>query len=284
MALRGVKPESIQKRLKAFFYGSAGVGKTMASIQFPKPYLIDTEKGAENDQYIKALEKSGGVIFQTSDFEELLKEINTLLSEKHDYKTLIIDPLTNMYHDLLDKFSKEKTTTKFANHYLKADNKIKHLLSLLIRLDMNVIITSHSKNQYGENLVILGQTFDCYKKLDHVFDLVFEVQKRGKERVGIVKKSRVENFQESDVFPFCYEEISKRYGKEVLERDSIPEKLATKEQINELVRLIELMKITEETSRKWLKKANSEKWEEMPFYCIKKCIDYLKSKIKGETK
>jgi GTPase SAR1 family protein len=66
MALRAIKPKAVEKRLKALFYGSAGVGKTTASIQFPRPYLIDTEKGAENDQYVKMLEKTGGVIFQTT--------------------------------------------------------------------------------------------------------------------------------------------------------------------------------------------------------------------------
>ena len=88
MALRGVKPESIEKRLKALFYGGAGVGKTTASISFPKVYLIDTEKGAENDQYAKLLQKNGGAIFQTSDFDELMKEVKALLSEQHHYETL----------------------------------------------------------------------------------------------------------------------------------------------------------------------------------------------------
>ncbi|HHX4254290.1 TPA: AAA family ATPase [Legionella anisa] len=57
MALRARKPETIEKRLKVLFYGDAGVGKTTAAIQFPKPYLIDTEKGAENDQYTKSYKK-----------------------------------------------------------------------------------------------------------------------------------------------------------------------------------------------------------------------------------
>ena len=83
MALRGVKPETIQKRLKALFYGSAGVGKTTAAINFPKPYLIDTEKGATNDQYVNILKNNGGVVFQTSDFDELIKEVKSLLTEKH---------------------------------------------------------------------------------------------------------------------------------------------------------------------------------------------------------
>src|ERR1017187_4246782 len=100
MALRGIKPTTIEKRLKAFFYGAAGSGKTTASISFPRPYLIDCERGAENEQYVEKLDAQGGAIFQTSDFNELIKEIRSLLSESHEYKTLIIDPLTSVYNSL----------------------------------------------------------------------------------------------------------------------------------------------------------------------------------------
>lgn len=282
MALRAVKPEAVQKRLKALFYGSAGVGKTTAAISFPKVYLIDTERGAENSLYVKILSERGGAIFQTSDFDELMKEVKALLTEKHEYKTLVIDPLTTLYNDLLDK-SAIKNGTDFGKHYVEANKKVKHLLSLLLRLDMNVIITSHSKNEYGQNMSVLGQTFDCYKKLDYLFDLVFEIQKRGKERVGLVKKSRIENFSDMEAFPFSYEEIANRYGKSVLERDAVAQELATDEQVKELVRLIDLIKVPEEMWQKWLDKASSDKWEEMPKDAIQKCIDHLKSKIQGEA-
>ncbi|KTD27509.1 AAA family ATPase [Legionella micdadei] len=282
MALRAKKPEAIQKRLKALFYGSAGVGKTTAAIQFPKPYLIDTEKGAENDQYTRLLQKSGGVVFQTNDFSELMTEVKALLTEKHEYKTLIIDPLTTLYNDLLDK-SALKNGTEFGRHYSDANKQIKHLLNLLLRLDMNVIITSHAKNEYGQNMAVLGQTFDCYKKLDYLFDLVFEIQKRGKDRIGIIKKSRIEAFPDGEQFPFSYNEIAKRYGKEVLERDAIAQKLADKEQIIEVKRLIDLLKVPEEKYQKWLDKANAETFDEMPFDAMEKVIDYLQELIKGEA-
>lgn len=281
MALRGVKPEKIEKRLKALFYGSAGVGKTTAAIQFPKPYLIDTEKGAENDQYTKLLQKSGGVIFQTSDFDELMNEVKALLTEKHEYKTLVIDPLTTLYNDLLDK-SALKNGTEFGRHYSEANKQIKHLLNLLLRLDMNVIITAHQKNEYGQNMAIIGSTFDCYKKLDYLFDLVFEIQKRGKDRVGLIKKSRIETFTDTEHFPFSYDEIAKRYGRDVLERDAIAQELAEESQIKELERLVDLIKVPQEVIQKWLDKSGSERYEEMPKDAIQKCIDYLSSKIKGE--
>lgn len=288
MPLRGKKPELIEKRLKALFYGSAGVGKTTAAIQFPAPYLIDTEKGAENDQYVKLLEKNNGVVFQTTDFEEMLAEVRTLLAEKHEFKTLIIDPLTTVYNDLLEKCAhelkskskdKDATGTEHGRHYNEAGKKMRHLLNLLLRLDMNVIVTAHAKNEYGENLAILGQTFDCYKKLDYLFDLVFEIQKRGKQRVGIVKKTRIETFTDTEQFPFSYDEIASRYGREVLERGAVAQTLATSEQVNDIKHLIEVMKVPEETYQKWLDKAKSETWEEMPADTIQKCIDLLKDKL-----
>ena len=281
MALRAKKPEAIEKRLKALFYGSAGVGKTTAAIQFPKPYLIDTEKGAENDQYTKLLQKAGGVIFQTSDFDEVVNEVKALLAEKHEYKTLIIDPLTTLYNDLLDK-SALKNGTDFGRHYSDANKKVNHLINLLLRLDMNVIITSHAKQVYGDNMSVLGNTFDCYKKLDYLFDLVFEIQKRGKHRVALIKKSRMTSFPDTDTFDFSYNEVANRYGKDILERDAVAQELADELQVKEVLRLIELIKVPEETYQKWLDKAGSEKWQEMPKDAIQKCIDFLTSKIKGE--
>jgi hypothetical protein len=290
MALRAIKPKAVEKRLKALFYGSAGVGKTTASIQFPRPYLIDTEKGAENDQYVKMLEKTGGVIFQTTDFDELITEVKSLLTENHEYKTLIIDPLTILYNDLIDKSaaalkaaSKEKdaTGTEFGRHYGEANKKMKHLCNLLLRLDMNVIITSHAKTQYSDNMKSLGDTYDCYKKLDYIFDLVFEIQKRATDRVGIVKKTRIESFTDNEQFPFSYDSIADKYGRSVLERDAKPEVLATPEQVIELKRLIELLKVSEDDVQKWKDKAGAETFDEMQSEKIDKCINFLNSKIIG---
>jgi hypothetical protein len=288
MALRGKKPEHIEKRLKALFYGMAGVGKTTAAIQFPKPYLIDTEKGAENEQYVQLLQSNGGVIFQTSDFDEMTNEIRALLSEKHEYKTLIIDPLTVVYNHLVEtstnflkRISKDKnaTGTEFGRHYAEADKKMKHLLNLLLRLDMNVIITAHAKAVYDDNMKVIDRTFDCYKKLDYLFDVAFEIQKRGRDRVGIIKKTRIASFPDGDQFPFSYDEIANRYGRDILEKEAKPETLASKEQVAELNRLIEIMRVDESIWEKWLDKSKCETFNEMPSEIIQKCIDALNKKL-----
>jgi hypothetical protein len=131
-------------------------------------------------------------------------------------------------------------------------------------------------------LSVLGQTFDCYKKLDYLFDFVFEIQKRGTNRVGLVKKSRIEAFPDTDTFTFSYDEIAQRYGRHILERDAVAQELASVEQVAEMMRLIDLLKVPVETYQKWLDKATSETWADMQKDSIQKCIDHLKAKIQGE--
>ena len=292
MTLRAKKPETIEKRFKALFYGCAGVGKTTAAIQFPTPYLIDTERGAEHQQYIDILVGNGGVIFQTSDFEEIFKEVKTLLSEDHQYKTLIIDPLTTVFDNLCDTCainlklnSKEKNSDgmEFGRHIKEAGRRMKQLFNLLLRLDMNIIITSHSKNEWKNGASTNKQTFDCYNKVEYIFDLAIEIQQRERKRIGIVNKTRINSFELFEVFEFNYETILKKYGKEIIEKEAIKEDLATKEQVSEFNRLVKLAGMDEEQIAKWLDKAKSSTPSDMETSTIQKCIDHLKPKIEEKS-
>ncbi len=46
---------------------------------------------------------SESVIYQTTDINEVIQEVKSLLTEKHDYRILVIDPITTIYNDLLEK-------------------------------------------------------------------------------------------------------------------------------------------------------------------------------------
>ena len=279
MALRGITPDKIQKRFKAFLYGKAGVGKTTAAIQFPSPYLIDTEKGAENDQYVELIKKNNGNIYQTSQFEDLLIEVKALATEKHEFKTLIIDPITIIYDNLLEDMENIHGN-QFGKHYGAANKKMKSLIRWLLRLDMNVIMTAHAKNEYAEGMALIGQTFSGYKDLPYVFDLCMEVKAVGKTRKAFIVKTRIASFELFEEIPYSYEEISKRYQNKSLEKKCVQILLATPEQIRELYYYIELLNIPPETVSKWLKKADVESFEEMESELIQKCIDSLKDKLK----
>ena len=107
--LKGVKPAKVEKKLKMFLYGASGIGKTTAALQFPNAYVIDCEKGTEH--YGNTITKSGSSVFHTTDFHDIRQEIETLLTEDHNYKTLIIDPMTIVYQSIQEhwtrKFEKE---------------------------------------------------------------------------------------------------------------------------------------------------------------------------------
>ena len=151
MTLRAQPPTAIKKRLKLFIYSDAGVGKTTAALQFPKAYIIDAERGAEN--YAAAIAASGSVILQTTLLEDVITEVRSLLSERHDYQTLIIDPVTTLYDTALDAAgSDSRIGTEHGRHYGAVGKQMKRLLALIAQLDMNVIVTAHQKVEYGEKM------------------------------------------------------------------------------------------------------------------------------------
>ena len=278
--LRARKPEAVVKRLKMFMFGPAGVGKTTAAIQFPNSYIIDGERGTEN--YDKLITESGSVVYQTTDINEVVQEVKSLLTEKHDFRTLVIDPITPVYNDLLDK-CESQVGADFGRHYGAANKTMKRLANLIMNLDMNVIITAHAKTEYGANLAKIGYTFDGWRQLDYWFDLVVELGKKGKRRMARVAKTRIETFPDDDVFEWSYDAIKKRYDASILEREAQQVALASSEQVRELTGLLNIVRLPEGLVEKWLSKAQVETWEDMPAETIAKCIEYVKNRLPGNV-
>lgn len=276
MALKAKKPEAVTKRLKMFLYGPAGVGKTTAAVQFPNAYIIDCERGAEN--YDKLIQASNSVIMQTNDMAEVIAEVRSLATENHEYRTLVIDPITTLYNDLLDKCEKN-VGSEFGRHYGAANKEMKRLANLIMALDMNVIITAHAKKEYGTNLAVLGVTFDGWKQLDYWFDLVIELAKQGKKRVGRIIKTRIDTFPDGEGFEWSYDAIRQRYDASTLERQAAIVALATPDQSRRLKELLEIVKIDVVVVEKWLTKAGVESFDDMAAGDIEKCITFVQAKL-----
>lgn len=290
--LKAVVPEKLEKRLKLFIYAPSGIGKTTAAIQFPKAYIIDAERGAEN--YGGMIKNAGSVVFQSNNYEEIRGEVEKLLTEDHDFQTLIIDPITAVYNSLQEDWTRRFTRdaiekNKGANADMqdfgmrfwgKVKSDFKALQRLILKLDMNVIVTSHQKDVYGSDMKKIGVTFDSMRGDDYFFDNVFRLEKRGKERYAITEKERAEigknKFPEE--FIWSYENFLKFYGAEAIQRKAQPVKMATAEQVIYLNKMLDIVKMDEGWQDKIFAKADVDHWEEMTDAQIVKCIEIVEKK------
>lgn len=290
MTLKARSPELVQaSKPKFLISGESGVGKTFFALDFPKPYLIDTEGGATRPQYQDKLKKVNGVYFGkdegSQDFATVIEEVKSLVTTKHDYKTLIIDSFSYLY--MLEAAEAElRVGSDFGKDKKEAQKPTKQLMRWLEKLDMNVILICHSKAKWGrkgKEVYQEGTTFDGYDKMEYILDLWIEIQRGGK--TFMIKKSRIESLPQDSSMPLSYQHFADVYGKETIESAPIPAELASKDQIIKLCSLIEALNIEEEQVHKWFKKVDVESFEEMSNKQIAGLIDALNKKIekvKGE--
>lgn len=288
MVLKGKKPNEVKvSKPKFMIYGESGVGKTFFALDFPRPYLIDTEGGAVREQYTKKLESVGGAYFGkeegSQDFKTVINEVRELCTTKHEYKTLIIDSFTYLY--MLEAAEAEaKGGSDFGRDKKAANIPTRQLISQLEKCDLNVILICHSKQSWerrGKDIINTGTTFDGYDKLEYILDLAIEIQRGGK--TFYVKKSRITGLPQGDSFPLSYDKFSEIYGREVIEKEPVPIVLATSEQIERLKSLVEGLKVDQDTVDKWLVKCDVENFSEMSNEQISSLIVFCEKKIAALT-
>ncbi len=294
MALRGKTPEAKDKRLKMMLFGPAGVGKTTAAIQFPNAYIFDLERGVEN--YHATIKSKGSVVFQTTNPDEVREEIKSLMTEKHSYTTIIIDPVTILYSAINEKWN--RIFTKYADtekatelgdfgfrFWAKVKQDYKSIMRMLLSCDCNVILTSHQKDLYGDGMKKIGFGSDSMKGDEYLFDYIFQLGKDSKDkRIAITKKERAELGKNKfpQEFEWSYANFQIYYGKDELERPSVPVPLATDEQVAEVKRLLGIVKVEDTFEVDILNKADVDTWEEMTADKIQKTIDFLNKKKEGK--
>ena len=85
MSLANIRKKAKQKPPRIVLYGGAGIGKTFFAASMNKPIFVLTEDGMgkiEADHFPLA-----------TSFEDVLKNLQSLLDNDNDYKTLVVDSL-----------------------------------------------------------------------------------------------------------------------------------------------------------------------------------------------
>lgn len=292
--LKAHAPELIKPRKpKILIYGASGVGKTWAALDFPDVYMIDAEGGATQPEYRAKLAASGGLYLGPDDgaasFDEVMGQIKALTTEAHDRKTLVIDSITKLFANEIAREAERLSDANKKNEF-GADKKpavgyMRSMVSWLVRLDMNVVLIAGEVAEWGKDAsgerAQIGNTFDCWPRLEYELDAVFNITREGSSRYARVRKSRLAAFPQASRFPWSYADFAKQYGADVIEAESVPLDLATDEQVGEVVRLLELVRLPEGTEAKWLAAADVASWSEMPAERVGKAIAHLKTLIAG---
>ena len=157
------KATNVPGRLKMYIYGETGTGKTITALQFPKPAVIDTEKGT-----VHYADKIGAFdVTYTNSFMKVAEIVDSLLQDPQGYKTLVIDPFSNVYDDLINQVESHQRKKRGKPDYeLKGldyrpiKNQTKILALNMVDLDMNIVMTARSKALYdntpGEFMKMIG--------------------------------------------------------------------------------------------------------------------------------
>lgn len=217
------KAESEATRLKMYIYGKTGTGKTVTALHFPSPAVIDAEDGTLHYGGIFDFHK-----IKTNDPKKVHEAIDELLENPGDFKTLVVDPMSMIYDQILkDKEDRMKMKTGNLHYelqpldYKTIKTEVKLLMNKLLSLDMNVIVTTRSKPQYaqGKFMQQIGEQPEGHRDMPYMFDVVLELyQTEDGTRMARVEKDRTNKLPHE--FKFSYDSFVEHIGIESLERDA----------------------------------------------------------------
>ena len=272
---------------KILVYGPPKAGKTYFALDFPSVYYIDTEGGANLDHYTDKLTKSGGVYFGPAegalDPEELIGQFQALATEEHAYKTVVLDSVSKIWNSIItNEAARLGDKDAFGASKKPAIQFMRRLISWIDRIDMNVVLIAHEKatwvaDKQGE------PTFDAFEKLGYELHLLFRAEKRGPKRLLVTKYSRFLQFTDGENLDLSYNAFAEKFGRDVIERAGAKVEIAGVEEVSEMKRLSELIKVSHEDVEKWLTKAGATCFEDMPKDKAKALVSFWQNKINGKT-
>ncbi|MCB9850830.1 MAG: ATP-binding protein, partial [Phycisphaerales bacterium] len=135
-------------------YGSEGVGKSTVAAQAPRPIFVPTEDGLDQ------IDCSSFPLAQT--FTEVEAALRALLTEAHEYQSVVIDSLDWLERLIWDELCRqfavtsiEKVDGGYAKGYTHALGHWRRILDLLNALrtqrSMCVILLAHAKVERFED-------------------------------------------------------------------------------------------------------------------------------------
>lgn len=272
-------------------FGKPDTDKSKFACEFPNSIYCDTENGAVESQYVKSLNASNSLYFGVTDGSQNLKEVidqvKALIVTPGDRQSLVIDSVSKSL-DTADAEEQERmgdVNDPFSSYKKAGVKQMRRLVMLLGQLDMTVLLIAHSKDRWegqGKERKLVGTTFDCWTKLGHEMNLQCESQRIGAVTFMRVIRSKYECLIRGQEIPMTYDAFAKAYGKEIMERKAEGLIVATKDQVDEIIKMTGILKTEPEELSGWLNKAGAEEIVDLSKEHATKLIEFLNKRLKGE--
>ena len=290
--LKAVPPKAAEpSKPKVLIYGKPGVGKTWGALDFPACYYIDTEGGANMRHYTDKLVASGGMYLGpdqgSTDFATVLDQIAALAVERHNFRTLVIDSVSHLFNTEIaatqDRMAEQGKKDEYGASKKPALTLMRRAVMWLDKIDMNVILIAHQKDEYGTNQKgereVIGATFDCWDKLEYILHLALHIEKNGPRRSARVRKSRLLGFPDAETFPWSYTEFASRYGRDIIEGDVKQIVVASDEQVAEFTGLLTKVRMPEDWLEKCLRRGKAERVEDLEATALAAMIEMVRKRM-----
>lgn len=204
------RTQGLERKPMIVVHGTSGVGKTTFASKAHKPIFIRTEAGQgllELDTFDLA-----------TSFDHVAESLEALLTQDHDYGTLVLDSIDHLEPLIWEKLCKENNwqsiaDAKWGEGYTRTADVFRELMRTLERLraekDMTIILIAHSHIRKFEDPIegsfdryemklhakaaaIIAETCDCIFFAKHKINIRREDKGFGQQRTkGISTGERV---------------------------------------------------------------------------------------------
>jgi hypothetical protein len=277
-----------KERVIALCAGGSGVGKSFFIAGLRNALIFDTDLGGGLAYADRQIHANGSERIEVGSYTELMDEVNKRrrAGALKNITTLAVDHLTTLQQEAINRHN-PNAVDDFGRSYDKATREWRKIRELVRFGDFNLFCTAHMKSLY-EKKEIGGLTTDASKNIEADFSIVLYLKATGYPATATIHKWRRlpddprGAITRGQTFPFTMQNFVDLHGCGLDgKREEIA--MATPEQVKEMERMLEIVKLPEGTASKWLAKAKAESWSDFPQEDLGKCLDYLKGLMNGQT-
>jgi ABC-type dipeptide/oligopeptide/nickel transport system ATPase component len=275
------------ERVIALIAGESGTGKSLWVASLKNALIFDTDLGGGLSYLDGRIARNGSERIEVSSYPEVMNAV----AEKRrqgklgNYTTIAIDHLTALQQEAVNRHN-PNAAEDYGKSYDKATREWRKIRELVRQGDFNLVCTAHLKSKY-ENQKVVGITTDASKNINADMMVVLYLQKRPDG--GYPSTAKVEKWRRDpedtrgpvpQTFPFTMDEFIRIHGWP-MEGERVEVPMASPEQVKEIDRLLETVKVPDGWAADCLKKVKVESWEEMTAETIGKYIAFLRDKAQA---